>query len=244
MSPLLHPPHRRTSEYNLRIMSKYMVACVAVITSVSASQGFELPPEQVATYLQSSLSNSSALLRKPDKVGPVGFHRSCMDIGPDKCNTSFLNKRFKGMLGGNSRVKLTAEKDNPDIKLIIASGFGAVVAKRDLSASYVGGFSDSDDPDCQLYYSIKDNMIKKVVIVVSLDSPELKQKFCMASQFMQGLGLALPYGMPFSKLWRRPPDGQNAFTDKNVSDLTESYGILSYIHMCPESKARHERQPR
>jgi hypothetical protein len=31
-------------------------------------------------------------------------------------------------------------------------------------------------------------------------------------------------------------DGENVFTERNVSIVTEVYGVYSYIHMCPDIK--------
>ena len=126
--------------------------------------------------------------------------------------------------------------DNPDFEIIHVGTHGLEGKRRELSALYHDGFSDSDDAECQLYYSIKENVIEKVVIVISLNSQKLKQRFCLASQVMQGLGLALPYGLPFSKLWKRPPDGLSSHTDEYVSRLIKGYRVLAHIHMCPDIK--------
>lgn len=57
---------------------------------------------------------------------------------------------------------------------------------------------------------------------------------------MQGLGLSLASDMPFSKVWKHPAgellDGQNTFTDDNVSGITMGYAIFSYIYTCPDIK--------
>jgi hypothetical protein len=46
----------------------------------------------------------------------------------------------------------------------------------------------------------------------------------------------LDQGLTFSKLWKNPPGGSDAFTGNFVSKITKSYGILERIHMCPDIK--------
>jgi hypothetical protein len=230
------PPHHHSSEFVLRIVFAILIVCAAVVTSVLPSHGGELPPEHATLYVQLSLLNSNGALRKIAKTGPLAVQAICLASPSNGCNKTVLNKQINGAYRGNNRFKARVISENPDIKFIHIGASGLANKRRELSASYLGGFNDSDDLDCQLYYSIKENAIEKVVIVVSLDSPELKQRFCLASQLFHGLGLALPYGLPFSKLWNKPPDGMNAFTDEFVSGLTKSYIILAYIHMCPDIK--------
>ena len=205
---------------------------------VLPSHGGELPPEIVATYLHLSLSNSNGVLRKIINTGHLAIQAVCDGSPSTACNKSILNKKINDAYRGNTRFKLKVTSLNPDLKFIFADAKGAASKRSELSDLYGAGFNDSDDPDCQLYYSIKENVIEKLVIVVSLNSPELKQRLCLALQLSQGLGLSLPYDMPFSKIWKQAPDGlpdgQKAFTDDDVSKLTQSYMILSYIHLCPE----------
>ncbi len=141
---------------------------------------------------------------------------------------------------GNNRLEVKITSHNPDLIYFFTDTDGALIKRRQLSKLYIGGFIDADDPDCQLYYSIRENVIEKVRIVVSLDSPELKQKLCLTLQLSHGLGLALTSDLPFSKIWKQPPDemldGENVFTERNVSKITEVYRVFSYIHMCPDIK--------
>jgi hypothetical protein len=223
-----------------RIICLWLLVGMVLVPSTATTYGFELPQEIIAFYLHNSLGYSEGVVRKFSKTGPLATQRKCISSQRDKCSKAVLDKRMGDSLWKNNRIKVKVTSQNPDIKFIFADATVAVSERRELSYLYIGGFNDSDDADCQLYYSIKDNVIEKVVIVVSLDSPELKQKLCLTSQLMQGLGLSLPSNMPFSRVWEHPGvvllDGQNAFTDDNVSGVTMGESIFSYIHMCSDIK--------
>ena len=227
---------RRNTEFVLRTIFGFMIFSAAAINLVLPSHGGEMPPEHLETYIQLSLTNSNGALRKIAESGPLAIQGVCIASPTIGCNKSILNDQINGAFLHNSGIKAKVTSENPDIKIIHIGSMGLANKRRELSALYLGGFSDSDDLDCQLYYSIKDNMIGKAVIVVSLDSPVLKQRFCLASQALQGLGVSLPNGSPFSKLWKNPTDGLYTFNDEFVSKITKSYGILERIHMCPELK--------
>jgi hypothetical protein len=227
---------RRSSKFVLRIVFGFIIFSAVATKLVLPSHGGEMPPEHVETYIQLSLLNSNGALRKIAKSGPLAIQGVCIASPTIGCNKSILNDQINGAFLRNSGIEATVASENPDIKIIHIGEMGLAIKRRELSALYLGGFSDSDDLDCQLYYSIKENMIEKVVIIVSLDSPVLKQRFCLASQALQGLGMSLPNGLPFSKLWKNPTDGLNTFNYEFVSRITKSYGILQRVHMCPEIK--------
>lgn len=227
---------RHNSEFVLRIVFVLVIFCTAAIKSALPSNGGEMPPEQAAVYVQLTLLNSNGALRKISKTGPLAIQAVCVASPTIGCNKSVLNNQINSALFQNSGLDIKVTSENPDIKIIHIGALGLANKKREFSTLYLDGFSDSDDLDCQLYYSIKENVIEKVVIIVSLDSPVLKQRFCLASQALQGLGVSLPNGLPFSKLWKNPTDGLYAFTAEFVSRITKSYGIMEYIHMCPDIK--------
>jgi len=219
-----------------RILFTATIVYLIFAKLVSPSQGGELPPAQISVYVQLSLLNPNGVLRKIFKAGPLAVQAVCVSSSSSTCNKTILNKQLNGAFGGNTRIKKRVSRQNPDIKFLHIGAGGLAAKKRELVAAYDGGFSDSDDLECQLYYSIKNNIINNVVIVVSLDSPVLKQNFCLASQVLQGLGLSLPNGMSFSQLWKNPTGGLYEFNDEYVARMVKSYGILGYIHMCPELK--------
>jgi hypothetical protein len=223
-----------------RMIFRWVFAGIMCVQLISISFGDELPPDQVALYLRFSLSNSKGVVRKIVKTGSFAVQSVCEGSPSIRCNKSMLNKRVNAAFGGNGRIKLRGTGKNPDLKFIFLDASDLSNKKRELSELYLGAFNDSDDPECQLYYSIKDSVIEKVVIVASLDSSELKQRFCLASQLFQGLGLSLQKDLPFSKLWKQAPDGlpngQSEITSNYVFKLTKGYAILSYIHMCSDIK--------
>jgi hypothetical protein len=233
--------HRNSSGYNLvGIISRWLLVGMVSMPLITSSYGLELLQKEIDYYLRISLSNSNGVVRKFSKTGPLAMQRTCTSTKRDKCNNTVLNKRIGDSFGRNNRIKVKVTSQNPDFRFIFADANSTVSKRHELSDLYIGGFIDSEDSDCQLYYSIKENVIEKVVIVVSLESPELKQKLCLALQLTQGLGLSLPFDMPFSKVWKQPPDelldDQSAFTDDNVFGITNGYSLYSYIHMCPDIK--------
>jgi hypothetical protein len=235
---------RNSGGYKLiRIMFLWLLVGMVCVPLIKSSYGFELPQEEKTTYLRLALGNSNGVVRKFSKTGPLGLISTCISIQRDKCNKAvlgILNKRIGDSFGGNNRLEVKITSQNPDLIYFFADTNDALIKRLQLSKLYVGGFIDSDDPDCQLYYSIRENVIEKVRIIVSLDSPELKQKLCLALQLTHGLGLPLTSGLPFSKIWKQAPDemldGENVFTERNVSKITEVYGVFSFIHMCPDIK--------
>lgn len=223
-----------------RLLAFWLLIGMMHVPLITSSYGLELPQEEVDFYLHVSLSNSNVAVRKIIKTESLAVQAVCKSASSSGCNKSILNKRINSAYGGNGRIRVRVTAENPDLKFVFLDASSLANKKSELSELYVGGFRDSDDTDCQLYYSINENVIEKVVIVVSLDSSELKQRFCLASQLFQGLGLSLQKNLPFSKLWKQAPDGlpdgQNAFTNDDVSKLTKGYALLSYIHMCPDIK--------
>jgi hypothetical protein len=224
----------------VHLIAQLMISSFVMLTPIASSYGFDLPRKELAFYLQFSLSNTNRAIRKIIKTGPLAVQGVCKSSSSGQCSKSILNKKVNAAFGGNGRIKIRGTSKNPDLKFVFLSASDLANQKLELLELYRNSFNDSDDPECQLYYSIKENVIERIVIVVSLDSPELKQRFCLASQLFQGLGLSLQNDLPFSKLWKEAPNGlpngQRKFTLDDVSKLTKGYAVLSYIHMCPDIK--------
>jgi hypothetical protein len=189
-------------------------------------------------YVHQSLGNPGQRLRKIDKIGPIVVKTICVGTIQSKCVHPAINSRFSSAVVVHERLrfKFSTKASDPDIEIILTDQSSTLSKRQELSATYANGFRDSDDPDCQLYYSLQGHVIKKVVVVVSLDSPEFKQRACYMSQLHQGLGLALPDSLPFSKLWNKQPDGYSTLTEALFTRLVKTYGVLSYVQMCPELK--------
>lgn len=223
-----------------RIMFLWLLVGTVCVPLVKSSYGFELPQEETATYLRIALGNSNGVARKFSKTGPLAVIGACASTQRDKRNRAIIRKKTSDSSSGINRLGITVTSQNPDLIFLFADISGALQLRRQLRESYIGGFIDSDDVECQLYYSIKENVIEKIHIVVSLDSLELKQKLCLAVQLPHGLGLALISDLPFSKIWKQAPvemlDGEKVFTERNISKITKGYGVFSYIHMCPDIK--------
>jgi hypothetical protein len=224
----------------IQIMFLWLLAGMACVPLIKSTYAFELPQEEKTTYLRLALGNPSGVVRKFSNTGPLAMRSACKSIQLDKCNMTVLSKKIRDSFGNNNRIEVKITSQNSDFDFAFVDANDAVSIRRRLSNLYRDGFIDSDDPDCQLYYSIKRNVIERVVIVVSLDSPELKQKLCLALQLSHGLGLALTSGLPFEKIWKQGPiemlEGEKVFTERNVSMITAGYGVFSYIHMCPDIK--------
>lgn len=197
---------------------------------------FTLGPDELDTYLKMSLGNSTNTVRKPTATAPFSYAVSCKGVQASRCNRSLLNDRFQHPLGGNYRFRLGEVSVNPLIRFYFADEVEARRIRATLSEIYRNDFIDSDDKDCQLYYRKRDDVISGVAIVLSLDSAVIKQNICLSSQLFQSLGLSLPRNKSFSQLWKSPPEGRVSFTTSDVSEIAESYGIISFIHLCDEIK--------
>lgn len=181
---------RSSGGYRLvRIISLWLFAGMACVPLITSSYGFELPQEEKTTYLRLALGNSNGVVRKFSKTGALAMTGACTSIRPDKCG-AILNKKLSDSFSGINRVGVKITSQNPDIIFLFTDTSGGLQIRQQLRKSYIGGFIDSDDVECQLYYSIKENVIEKIHIVVSLDSPELKQKtlFGSATAARAGIG--------------------------------------------------------
>ncbi|MEP7174425.1 MAG: hypothetical protein ABI705_13130 [Aestuariivirga sp.] len=231
--------HSSTGYRLIGIITLWLLFGMACVKLITLSYAFELPEKERNTYLRLALGNSNGAVRKFSKAGPLAVIGTCTSIRRDKCR-KILNEKLSDSWLGISRIELKITSQNPDLIFLFTDTSGALQLRPQLSKTYDGGFIDSDDVECQLYYSIKHNVIEKVHIVVSLDSPELKQNLCLAVQLPHGLGLALTSDLPFSKIWKQPPvemlEGESVFTEHNVSIIKHGYGVFSYIHMCPDIK--------
>jgi hypothetical protein len=187
-------------------------------------------------YLLASIGNKDHRLRKFSKGDPIIVERACLSLVKSKCVTKALNSRFNSAIILHKRLnlKFSNEAANPDIRIIAADQNSARSKKQELSIVYAKGFHDSEDLECQLYYSLKDDSIERAVIVVSLDAPDFKQRVCYMSQLQQSLGLALLDNLPFSELWQRQPDGYSALSEDRFARLVRTFSVLSYVHMCPD----------
>lgn len=223
----------------VRTIVLWLLIGITYMPLIRSSYGSELPQEEKTTYLRLALGNSNGVVRKFSKTGALAVTGACTSIRSDKCG-AILNKKLSDSFSGINRVGVKFTSKNPNIIFLFTDTSGGLQLRQQLRESYIRGFIDSEDVECQLYYSIKENVIEKIHIVVSLDSPELKQKLCLAVQLPHGLGLALTSDLPFSKIWKQAPvemlDGDKVFTERNVSKITEGYGVFSYIHMCPDIK--------
>jgi hypothetical protein len=218
----------------------WLLVGLVCVPLIPASDAFELPQEEKTTYLRLALGNSNGVVRKFSKNGPLSVFRACTSLQRDKCDKAILDKRTSTSFLAINRHGYKISPKNPDIVFLFADIAGAIQIRRQLSTSYAGGFIDSDDVECQLYYSIRQNIIEKLHIVVSLDSLEIKQELCLAVQLPHGLGLALTRDLPFSEIWKQRPvemlEGEKLFTERNVSLVMDGYRVFSYIHMCPDIK--------
>ncbi|MEQ1522214.1 MAG: DUF2927 domain-containing protein [Aestuariivirga sp.] len=209
--------------------------CVSSASADSIADG-KLLSNAAKIYLHQSLNNSDQRLRKISKIGPITVKSTCLSISQHQCAKSVLNSRFNNAIVIHLRLKLTFLNKiaNPDIEIMYVDHSIALSKRRNLSVAYAKEFRDSDDSDCQLYYAFKKHSIERIAIVVSLDSPDFKQRVCLMSQLHQSIGLSLLDNLPFSELWKKRQGGYSTLTGANFAQLVQTFGILSYIHMCSE----------
>lgn len=215
----------------------WLCVCLGFLALSSTSHGADPSRELYEVYLSVAFRSADGRLSKPDHPPPFTYQIICSGLQSDRCNRSLLNNRFRNPLGGNGRFELKGRSRNPDIRFIYADSVSAVRIREQLTLRYESEFIDAEDEECQLYFRRTHSKISGVVLVLSLDAPVPKQRFCLSMQLIQAMGLSLPEMASFSTLWKRPPSGQATYSDGDASKLVESYGVLSYVHLCPTLKA-------
>ena len=142
------------------IVSLWLLVGTMCVPLIKSSYAFELPQEEKTTYLRLALGNSNGVVRKFSKTGALAVIGTCASVQRDKCNREIIRKKTSDSFWGINRLGIKVTSQNPDLIFLFADTSGALQIRQQLRKSYIGGFIDSDDVDCQLYYSIKQNVIK------------------------------------------------------------------------------------
>jgi hypothetical protein len=193
--------------------------------------------ELVEVYKIIAFSKTAKVLRKLKEKSPLSVKAICAEVRSKNCSNALLNNRLSEMFTTNSRIKIKIVSTQPSVKLIFTDLVGAQANKIEYSKLYAEEFHDFDDHECQLYYSLNENEIENVVIIVSIDAPEFKQRACLISQLSRGLGLSLPDELTFSELWGMPNSWLSHLSVADGNQYIRSVGLFNYIHMCSELKA-------
>lgn len=235
-----HPGSRSQKHYPVELScfaAALALTAASLFSCAGAAYGRDLDSGGIEIYLDAAFSNFRTKLIKPGTLGPFSYRIFCLNVTHDKCTSAVLNKLYRGLPLWHNRFRLKGKSISPDITYVYTNTNGAIAKKVELTNLYAKQFTDSADPDCQLYYMIRNDVIEKTTIVISLDSPLPKQKLCLAYQTQQSTGLSLPGNMSFSVVWESPPAGKSYFNAADLNRIAESLRLLSYIHMCPDLKA-------
>jgi hypothetical protein len=214
-----------------------LVICVFFLymnfSSITYAKSTQEPFRAIAiTYVNLALANSQHRIVKPDGNRPLTFWLSCLSRESSKCSKSTIQKKTSSAIAQNDNVRIKFQEFDPLIFVEFADEYVVKFKRTELNKKYENMFTDSADLDCGLYYEVNNSIISRVVILISLDSSDHKQRMCLANQFYQGLGLPLPEHKPFSELWKSNVLPFSKMTDSDFDRLVRSYSIFTYLHLC------------
>lgn len=185
----------------------------------------------VELYIKRAFGNdSSDRLRKFETVTALPISFECLSGANAVCASSLftLNEAYRV----SNRLNVV-ESPQPAIRFVLAKDSQLAEQSEALGTEFNGGFSDTSEPRCVLYYALKGERISKAAILVSTDQGFLLQKICAAVQFGQALGISSPANLNFSDLWSEEPNGYQHMDEAQFAMFRQTNSLLQYIHMCP-----------
>lgn len=197
----------------------------AFATNVTA---FERRKQIVDLYIKNEFSNGNIKLRKFELVGAIAVIIECGSLEKSVCQQAkqVLNETFEP----SANVRL------------IPSSLGVISIVFDNSThvegmlpiavkDYASGVSDTSDRQCAMFYQYADSTIQRGKIFVSTDQPSNKLRACLIVQIGRLLGPGFSQTDRFSDIWRGL---LSRSSDDRLKRIAHIYGILEYMHMCPE----------
>jgi hypothetical protein len=185
-----------------------------------------------STYLSYTTLDHSMHILKPSNQHALTLWPRCITADSKKCTGLDITRKLRSSIIRNENNLLEYSKSNPDISVIFADRQIVRAKLAELDETYATGFRDSEDLECALYYQLNDSIISKIVIIISLDAREFKQRMCLANQFFRGLGLSLGSQKTFSELWDSGAAPLSRTSEDEFSKLVDGLSIFTLIHMC------------
>jgi hypothetical protein len=224
--------------FRLTLLSaSFLLICFLLLSQAVSAQSLEKYNEVAGSYLGYALLNPPGEIIKPVGKNSMKFWPTCIGRNDAKeCSATAIEQKLNRSLSRIPGLKMDFSFQDADLRIIF--GDNSVVTSKitELDQIYSAGYRDSADSDCALYYNVKESVVSKRVILVSLDSSALKQEVCLAVQFFQSLGLSFRNQEPFFKLWQPGPDALSTLTEEEAERLLRGLTVFALIHMCPEMR--------
>jgi hypothetical protein len=230
----------------LRPMFKNKVVlwlCFVLFAQLASAQTNEKYNEIAGAYLGHALSNASREITKPVGEHSRKLWRSCISrYRKEKCSTNTMNDMIRSSLAANENFRPEYSQLHADLQIIFADEYVVKFKKSELDKTYLEAFRDSADPDCAVYYRVKQSVVSDRIILISVDAPANKQRMCLAIQFFQGLGLTFERNnSSFANLWSEGANPLSKQPENQFNQLVEGLSIFTLIHMCPDIHAGMKR---
>jgi hypothetical protein len=197
----------------------------AFATEVNVSERWK---QLIDLYIKNEFSKGNARLRKFERVGAIPIAIECGSLEQSDC------QHAKQVLNGAFEPSANLSLIPSALHLItfVFDNSANVKAMLPIAAKeYASGFFDTSDPQCAIFYKYADSSIQQGKIFAATDQPSNRLYACMVFQIGQLLGPGFSITDRFSDAW----DGiLSLSSDDKMKQIKHIYGILEYMHMCPE----------
>ena len=217
---------------------KYIaIALAAVAISVIFLQGNAFATEVtisehwkqlVDLYIKNEFSNGNVKLRKFERVGPIAIVIDCGSLEQSVCQNAkqVLDESFEP----SANVRLIPSKLG-EITFVFDNSAHLEAMLPIAMKDNAGGVSDTSDRQCAMFYKFADSTIQRGKIFASTDQPPNRLYACLVFQIGRLLGPGFSLTDRFSDAW----DGiLSLSSDDKLKRIAHIYGMLEYMHMCPE----------
>jgi hypothetical protein len=178
--------------------------------------------------------NTRTKLIKLDVKEAIPFSLECNLASEYLCARPYLSITRSLQV---SRTVKFYRSENSKLRFIVEDDAGIAKTSLHMLDVYAGGFADTSDSGCQVFYALTGSNITSAAILMSIDQDDLKQKVCVTLQLGQAMGLSTPANAGFEPAWTTEPSGYRHLDDTGYKELQLNYSILEYVHMCPALNA-------
>ena len=207
---------------NLSVLLAILVT-IGLQTKISFADG--IGRDTIETYLESALGGKSDRVLKFIDPNPIPVSYVCKT---DQCQVNFKNythfvsaRQFRiEPLVESARIVVQFYSNKSEIDKL----------ESDLAAAPNAVLNDGED-SCHVTILATDNKIEKTVVLVSLQQETSKIQACVAFQIHRGMGLTLPGGANFERVWISNLADSDS---KQTLNFYRGSFILLAIHFCSD----------
>lgn len=213
---------------------------VVIVSCIDASTGQLFAQKKYResfskTYVEHAFENEkSTLQRLTFTDGFLTFWPNCNSAISAKCEKTEIRRKVNGALPRIKDIQFRIKTFKPNLYIKFTDQSEMNLDKRQFSQLYAGQFIDTSDEECALFYKVKQSTISEAAILVSLDATDLKQRTCLVVQFNRALGMKVPTGANFTKIWNDGTDPARSMSEQEFEKMKRFYDVLTTLHMCSE----------